>query len=135
MDLAPTVVLCAADAECAAAFGESWARCEAGKCKAGYLDRLGTGRPNSWCAGGCVAGDTETTTPNYYWFAVHATFRRDGGMVYYGGMLVLDIPAGARGKYIVDLNRDETFLAGTCVWCDVSSAEENGFVVNIIAGQ
>jgi hypothetical protein len=136
VDLAPAVVPCSTDAECVAAFGESWTKCESGICKAGYVDKLGAGRPDSWCAGGCDAGDANTTNPNYNWFAVRCRSRPDGGIVYYGGTLVLDIPAGAKGQYAVGLNHDETFLGDSCgVPIPIPIAAELGFTVNIVTGQ
>lgn len=136
-DLAPAVVPCTTDAECVAAFGESWTRCESGKCKAGYVDKFGTGRSDGWCVGGCDAGDAGTANPNYNWFAVDTDGRSDQGIVYYGGTLVLDIPAGARGKYTVNLNTDETWPCyEDYVFCDnQQTLRESGFVVNILAGQ
>lgn len=74
--------------------------------------------------------------PNYNWFAVDRDGRSDQGIVYYGGTLVLDIPVAAKGKYSVDLNHDETFIA--CLGCppgDIPTLAETGFLVNIVTGQ
>jgi len=49
---------------------------------------------------------------------------------------VLDIPAGARGKYTVNLNTDETFACDDLVFCEgLNTLRESGFVVNIFTGQ
>jgi hypothetical protein len=54
---------------------------------------------------------------------------------YYGGTLVLDLPANAKGSYTVNLNQDETFIASPgAPPVDVPTLEESGFVVNFVTG-
>jgi len=142
VDLTPPVIACGSHAVCATAFGEAWARCEGGFCRATYVDRLGTGRVDSWCAdtgsGSCDQADCEAINPlaprciSIYPSGVG---RPDAGIDYYGATVVLDIPAGAMGKYTVNLNTDETFLADTGVPPnDIPTLAETGFAVNIVTG-
>lgn len=50
-------VPCDGNAMCFAAFGETWARCYGGTCKASYLDKSGTKRPaDNWCTPGGLRG-------------------------------------------------------------------------------
>ncbi|MFH1109403.1 MAG: dockerin type I domain-containing protein [Planctomycetota bacterium] len=55
---------------------------------------------------------------------------------YYGGSMVLDIPAGAKGKYTVNLMTEVgTFMVDTqSPSVDIPTLEENGFAVNIVTG-
>jgi hypothetical protein len=54
---------------------------------------------------------------------------------YYGGTLVLDLPAGAKGKYTIALNPDETFVAQPGTPPErLESLAETGFVVNFVTG-
>jgi len=92
----------------------------------GHVDQdftcVGGSRPGQGCnaAAQCTGGGacTGPKLPNYY-----------------GGTLVLDLPAGAKGKYVVNLNPDETFMAspGTPP-VRLDSLQENGFVVNYVTG-
>jgi hypothetical protein len=135
VDLAPPVITCANDAACVTAFGEAWARCEGGTCAPLYVDTAGTGRADSWCANqGCLAGDCVTTNVSYRCFAIGSSSGRpDAGIEYYGATVLLDIPAGALGKYTVNLLTDATFLADTSVPpIDIPTLAETGFVVNIV---
>ncbi len=72
-DLTPSVVSCATDAECAAAFGESWAKCESSYCKPTYGDRLGESA-SSFCedfgSGPCVQADCDTYGGGLTCFAI-----------------------------------------------------------------
>lgn len=154
-DLAPARVLCTSDAQCVAAFGDNgtpiggnYERLCGGVCAPAFmalsgLDWLGRPRPDSWCspsAGGCAFDDIilEDEPPRLYWFVRSdaATGRPDGGIVYYGGTLVLDVPLGAKGKYCVELTHDLTFHYATLPGLmEIPTAQENGFVVNIVTGQ
>src|SRR3990172_11523033 len=125
LDLKPAVQACGVNADCRAAnatgFGESWVKCVGGGCENGYIDFGGTGAPSpedeSWCepnAANCQAGGVATGTCNYNYFSVadpDIGGRADTGLLYYGGTLVLDLPAGAKGKYTIVPNNDETFVA------------------------
>jgi len=52
---------------------------------------------------------------------------------YYGGTLVLDLPAGAKGKYTIALNADETFVVSPgSPPVRIETLQENGFVVNYV---
>ena len=176
VDIAPAAVECFNNQDCQRAFGETWARyCFGGFCEAGYLDSIGYGRPDSWCApsgGYCHGSGVSISTCNYRYFAQsdaipipgHPDQPRtcttgarigqgcttnadcydgncDGPKLpnYYGGTLVLDIPAAARGKYTVNLNQDETFIVGAAAppvyFVYLESLAETGFVVNIGLGQ
>jgi hypothetical protein len=80
-------------------------------------------------------GDVYTGTLHYAWYASRPVVRPDEGNVYYGGTLVLDIPAAARGRYAVNLNADQTFLCECLATpADIPTAVEAGFFVNIVTG-
>ncbi len=139
-DLAPPGIPCTNDAAgdtlCRAAFGEAWAKCHSGTCKAGYNTASGTDRPaDNWCApGGCVPSDVDVSTYSYRYYAVYSAplIRSDGGIEYYGGTLVLDIPAGAIGTYTVNLMQPETFMADTSEPPnEIPTASATGFKVTI----
>jgi len=145
VDLTPPVIACVNNAACVPAFGEAWAKCNQaqGFCMPGYVDRAGTGRPDSWCAdtgsGSCDFGDCNTNLPNFTCFSIYApgVWRPDAGIDYYGATVVLDIPAGAEGKYTVNLNPNpnDTFLSDTAdPPNDIPMLSETGFVVNILTG-
>jgi hypothetical protein len=139
--------LAAANAICAAAFGESFAKCDLDAlsatfqtCNAGY--NKGDLRSDSICdanAGGCDSEDTSTANLNYLWFWVNSAANRiedqGPGFKYYVGTLVLDVPAGARGTYCVGVNPDiaETFFADATP-TKFDSAQFNGFCVVIETG-
>jgi hypothetical protein len=135
VNLAPPVVACPNNAFCQTLFGETAAKCELGFCKAGYVDKTGTTRlADNFCApDSCSQGDVDTGSLSYRWFDIHSLPNRlDGHIKYWVGSLVLDIPAGAKGKYTVNLDTNSTFLDdGTY---DIPTAERNGFVVNIATG-
>jgi hypothetical protein len=135
----PAAIPCLVNGDCVLLFGETWAQCVLGFCKAGYVDVPGfLGPANNYCnfasSGGCASGTTDTSSNFYRWILVHSQNNlTDALPVYYIGSLVLDIPAGAKGKYTVNLVSAETIFA------DVDSAEpatlqENGFIVNIRTG-
>jgi hypothetical protein len=132
---------CAAACSCRKVFGESFAKCTAPLCDPGYGDFTGTGRPDSWCAlpEACNTGAVGIATCNYKYFAVSDVTigTADGGAVYHGGTLVLDIPAGAKGKYTVNLDTANTFIAKPVEGGEpevLPSMEESGFVVNMVTG-
>ena len=144
VDLTPPVIACANNAACVMAFGEAWAKCNPyfSTCQAAYVDRAGTGRADSWCAdtgsGACEVADCDTMTelaPRCFAILPQGVGRPDAGIEYYGATVVLDIPAGAEGKYTVNLGTDETFLADTgSPSNDIPTLSETGFVVNILPG-
>jgi len=91
----------------------------------GHVDQDGT------CVGGTRVGQGCTTDAN----CSGGTCTGPKLPNYYGGTLVLDLPAGAKGKYTVDLNQDETFIASPgAPPVDVPTLEEIGFVVNFVTG-
>lgn len=151
LDLKPAVQACGGAAACradnATGFGESWGSCVGGFCANGYVDGSDAGAnvmspedknycTDMNCAGG--AAGVATTTCNYKYFeVVDPTFggRTDGGLLYYVGTLVLDLPAGAKGKYVVNLNNDETFVASTGAPPVVlDPLRKTGFVINYVTG-
>jgi len=143
--LCAAAIDCNATCSCRKAFGESFARCGSnpGECDAGYGDFTGVGRPDSWCAApeGCNTGAVGVATCNYKYFAVSnetaGTAQDPGNAFNYGGTLVLDIPAGAKGKYTVNLNTADSFLAAPVAGgepVDIPTLEESGFVVNMVTG-
>jgi hypothetical protein len=148
LDLIPAVQTCSINADCRSTgptgFGEAWVKCIGGFCENGYLDALGTGVPSpegagqSWCAAdGCHGTGVGVGTCNYYYFSLsdNVLGHLDEGGLYYGGTLVLDLPAGAKGKCTVNLNPAETFSAAPgSPPIDISTLAENGFVVNYMTG-
>jgi hypothetical protein len=138
---------CGSAAPCQTAFGERWAKCggNAGFCDPGYLDGgSGTGNANSYCRApeACAASGVAIGSPSFNFFAVSDapppnSGTLDTGIVYYGGTLVLDIPAGAKGTYTINLDQSATFAArpDPSGPQDIPSAAETGFVVNIRTGQ
>jgi hypothetical protein len=142
VDLTPPVIACANNAPCAAAFGETWANCDLyfGTCQAAFVDRAGTGRPDSWCAdtgsGSCEVGDCGKLNFLCYSIYPSGVGRPDAGIEYYGATVVLDIPPGAKGKYTVNLDTDQTFMydTGTPEPNNIPTLTETGFVVNILIG-
>jgi len=142
VDLTPPVIACADNAACVTTFGEAWAKCQLGTCMTGYVDSVGTGRPDSWCAdtgsGPCDYGDCNATPPISLCGSIYPDGfgRPDAGIEYYGATVVLDIPAGAKGKYTVNLDTDQTYLSDTA-WPEpneIPTFSETGFVVNILIG-
>jgi hypothetical protein len=135
---------CADATICRTTFGEPFARCggNAGFCDPGYLDGgTGTGRADAWCRApeACAASGVAIGSPAFNFFAVsnEAVGTLDGGIVYHAGTLVLDIPAGAKGTYTINLNPDATFAARPTPEgpVDIVSTSERGFVINIRTGQ
>ncbi len=131
---------CSGNVACVAAFGEAWARCEFGTCKAAYMDRTGV-RVDGWCVDqGCAACDfaeCDTSTLDFRCVAISASppvcSRSDNGTVVYGGTLVLDLPAGTPGTYTVNLRTDETFMWDTASPPnDIPTLAETGFVVSLL---
>lgn len=161
LDLKPAILPCTPGnpgntfCRSAAGYGEAWVKCvpggvgticpgEAGCCENGYLDSAAapatdpTPEGKGWCKDdGCAGFGVAVGTCNYNYFGVsdNAAGKTDAGGLYYGGTLVLDLPAGAKGKYTVNLNNDETFAAspGTPP-IDIPTVAENGFVVNYVTG-
>lgn len=149
LDLLPAVQACGGNADCRSgpnSFGEAWVKCVGGFCENGYLDSSNAttnvpepeGVGKGWCANdGCAGFGVGVGTCNYLYFGVsdNVLGHLDEGGLYYGGTLVLDLPAEAKGKYTVVLNLDETFAAspGTPP-VDIPPVAENGFVINYITG-
>jgi len=161
LDLIPALQACTTNADCRGTgpggFGEGWVKCVPGGvgticpamancCENGYLDSASAttnnpqpeGLGKGWCANdGCAGFGVGTGTCNYLYFAVsdNGLGHLDEGGLYYGGTLVLDLPADAKGKYIVNLNKDETFGAapGTPP-DDIPTKSEEGFVINYVVG-
>jgi hypothetical protein len=137
VDLTRPLIPCANNAPCTAAFGEAWANCELGTCKAAYLDRPGTGRADSWCAdtgsGACELADCDLASRGCFFLYPTGVGRPDAGIEYYAATVVLDIPTGAEGRYTVNLDPDATFLADTALAPnEIPTLAETGFVVNIL---
>jgi len=144
VDLTPPVIACANNAPCVTAFGEAWASCEGfyGTCKPAYVDRAGTGRPDSWCAdtgsGSCEFGDCGKLDFSCGAFYPSGVPRPDAGIEYYGATVVLDIPTGAKGRYTVNLVPEYTFLYYSDPTVpdliEIPTFSERGFMVNILVG-
>jgi len=141
VELTPPVIACANNAPCVTAFGEAWAQCEKGTCNPAYVDNVGTGRADSWCAdtgsGACSQGDCRIQSDLCYSVYPTGVGRLDAGIEYYGATVVLDIPAEAKGRYMVNLDTDNTYLFDAKTFPepnDIPTLSETGFVVNIPIG-
>jgi hypothetical protein len=143
-DIAYAMVPCTSDADCWAAFGERLFDLDCNSpyfisdtCLPVYTDKNGQ-RPDGWCAGGCSAGSFATFTGSGWSVSgVYADrIRPDDGTVRWGATAVYDVPPGAKGKYAVKLNTDETFLQdGGVPPGEIPTLSEMGFVVNILTGR
>jgi hypothetical protein len=140
-DLTHPVIYCQSDAICRTAFGENWARCEIalGLCEPSYTDRDGQ-HPQSYCAnvgsGTCSqAACNVASSPSHYCFAVTESSRPDPGFMSYYATTVIDVPAGAKGRYVVPLVDDPTFLfADGAPPGEIPTQHELGFSIHIITG-
>ena len=125
---------------------DSWCAPSGGGCNSAGVDisdcsfnyygvsNLLPGHPDqpSTCVGGTRPGQGCTTGAQC---TGGGTCTGPGLATYYGGTLVLDIPPGAKGKYTVLLNPNETFVASPGIPpVVIDSLEETGFVVNILTG-
>jgi hypothetical protein len=138
-------VPCATNADCRTLFGEQFAKCGSNtalRCDAGYLDGgTGSGRADAYCRApeACGPNGVAIGSPAFNFFSVSdsSVGTVDGGIVYHTGTLVLDIPAGAKGKYTINLNQEATFLSmpGPAGPEDIPILSKNGFVINIRTGQ
>lgn len=110
--IAAASVACSGSSECVTAFGTG-STCNAGVgfCKAGFQD---TQRSDFVFPGSISAVDTSTPAYRYGSQGI-GTSVADGGSTYYGGTLVIDVPANAAGSYIVGLLPEgaSTFMSST----------------------
>jgi len=98
--IAPAQVPCTGTSECEAAFGNG-SSCNGvtGFCTAGFQD---TSRSDFVIPSGLSAVDT--STPAYrYGSQAFSEFPEDDGSTFYGGTLIIDVPANAAGSYAVSL--------------------------------
>jgi hypothetical protein len=139
-DLGFAHVACRNSADCVAAFGDAWARCEitSATCDPLYVDRQGQ-HPQSYCtdfgAGHCTQGDCVEPGFHNSCFALTAAPRPDPGFMTYFATTVIDVPSNAKGRYVVLLHPGETFLfdsQGPPV--EIPSQHELGFAINILGG-
>ena len=131
-------VPCMTDADCGAAFGESYPeQCDAPFdpiCHAVYPDKDGI-RQDGWCAGGCSCGSHAAITQSG-WTAFGCyvgNYRPDDDSIRWGATAVYDVPHGARGKYVIRLDQDDTFLAHGLD--NIESLSETGFTINVLTGR
>jgi len=143
-DIALAIVPYESCTECHVAFGEPvWDMCNPTLiCEPVYVDKSGSVRPDGWCAGaGCDCGSTIFGDAGWIAYACYYDdFRPDDGTLRWGGTAVYDVPAGAKGKYTVDLNGPGTyFMALTGGFpprlIEVPSLLETGFVINVLTGR
>jgi hypothetical protein len=125
---------CNAARRCRDNFGEAWAKCDLGFCKAGYVEKAGLIVDHFCTPDVCDNGDTDTSSFLYRFFLIINTDNRvDDDTLDYIGTLALDVPASAKGTYTVDLDHAQTYFEdkdGT----RIDTLEENGFVVHIPTG-
>jgi hypothetical protein len=136
-------VPCDSYLDCGAAFGESFlARCgfhEVGICDAVYTDKGAVYRLDGWCAergcGCCPNADIMGSGWDVFG-DYNGPFRPDDATVRWGATAVYDVPPGAKGKYTVRLNADETFLQdGAQPPREIPSLSETGFIINVLTGR
>lgn len=141
-DITLAAVSCTSDAICRTAFGQATpdVDCDHGTCLPVYTDKGGF-RVDGWCAGeGCSGGERAVISPSgWLAFATYnAAFRPDDGTVRWGATAVYDVPPGAKGKYTVQLNTDETYFLtwlGGPLPQEVPTLSETGFVINVLTGR
>ncbi len=143
-DLAYPAIPCSANATCTAAFGESWAKCDAPivvprLCVPSYADKGGVNPGGSYCddfgSGTCNQADCNTASINNSCFAITEVPRPDDGTMKYYASTVIDIPANAKGRYVVDLDVSNSFLASsTAPPVQLPLLTARGFVVEIKTG-
>jgi hypothetical protein len=138
-DITYPVIPCASNPICRTTFGELWARCDTTAlppiCDNSYVDGLGA-HPRSYCfdfgPGSCSQGTCAVAALNVACFALTTAPRPDPGFIMYYATTVLDVPAGAKGKYTVNLIQAESFLSGGGnPILDIPTLSETGFVINI----
>ncbi len=138
-DITTPVVACSAGAaghaQCATTFGESWAKCQLGFCKTSYADKDGD-HSESFCIGltTCNQADCDTSVADHRCFAITGDPRPDDGSNQYFATLVLDIPPGAKGRYLVGLDAVGTRMQPWCCLGTIETAIERGFAINIRTG-
>lgn len=108
--IGPAVQSCTVNSQCVQAFG-SGSSCGVatpqGKiCEAGFQD---TTRPD-WIGLDIALVDISTLNYRFGATGLQINFVEDPGGSRYCGTLVLDVPAGAAGTFVVGMVRDETFM-------------------------
>ncbi len=138
-DIVLTRVPCGSNSDCSAAFGESIAKCDffgEHVCYAVYTDKAGI-RSDGWCASPpqCDTGDQAIIRASSWTAFGHYAhdFRPDDGMLRWGATACYDVPPSAKGKYTVELDTDDTFLADDTP-SFISTESESGFVINVLTG-
>jgi hypothetical protein len=139
-DITYPSVACASNPTCRTTFGENWARCEvpSALCDTSYVDKNGE-HPQSYCfdfgPGPCSQGACNITSDNHVCFGLTAGARPDPGFETYFATTVMDVPAGAKGRYIFLLHPGETFLFDSAAPpVEIPSQHELGFSINILTG-
>jgi hypothetical protein len=131
-NLAPAMVSCTTSANCTAAFGEakqiSTSTCaqdphcrassppfSGNNCEAAYVNDTRPDwifqslvNPTSLCF---ATSGPPIINVSLLFFGTYFGEMADGGLNYYGGTLVIDVPANARGLYRLEWLPDETFYA------------------------
>ncbi len=140
-NIAYAVVPCMSLPDCFAAFGEalSGQACRDGTCLPVYPDKGGF-RADGWCAAPVLCNEgTYATISESEWTAFGLyddDFRPDDGTVRWGATAVYDVPPGAKGKYAVELDTDETYFNdGSFPFTEIPTLSETGFVINVLTGR
>jgi hypothetical protein len=140
-DIALTMVPCTSRADCQVAFGENLPdiKCDSGMCRPVYADKNGN-RADGWCAGGfaCSCGENAVIRESFWRVAgcYVEDVRPDDGTVRWGAGAVYDVPPGAKGKYTVNLNTDQSYIADSNPpFGEPTSLVETGFVINVLTGR
>jgi hypothetical protein len=133
--LARPLVSCSSDADCTAAFGDTYADCELAVCKDAYVDRFGDeptafcSEPQSNCLGAC-----DTQDPNLRCLVAGEWARPDDGTFKSFANMVVDVPVGAKGLYSVSLDNLDTFAIPFGGQFELPSLAETGFEIEIPDG-
>lgn len=140
-DLAYAQQACANNAACVTAFGDSWVKCVGGICETSFVDKTGAHLPagSSYCfdggTGPCNNG-TCNLGANNACFALPETHVADDGSMRYFATTVIDIPTDAKGRYVVNLDANNSFIASaTAPPVNMEVLAYRGFVVEIRTGQ
>jgi len=100
----PTVG-CSGDGDCESAFGPG-STCYAGVCKTAFMDESHPDLPASQI---CAVGEANAA---FGCTVVNDPLEQDDGRTWYGGNLVLDVPAGAIGDFTLEVVQTSTFMKG-----------------------
>jgi len=143
-DLKPADQSCTSDADCTTTMGSPGGAGEcgqqdAGKCPAGYQDTSRSDWVFTPLPGSSQVASVDLSSLNFRFggSTVPPAFKVDTGLEFYGGDLVIDIPAGAKGMYCINWLPAETFMFDQTQPAVGSEfvVLETGACVNVVCGK